>query len=105
MSHHFALRTLEPVTIYVDDPLWPAHNRMWAHLVSDYSLDELHSFAGSNGIPSRAFDLDHYDVPADRIEDLVAAGAIHVSPHELVTRLIASGLRVTAKQRRAQSDD
>ena len=56
------------MAILVDHPLWPAHDRMWAHLVSDASLDELHAFARRAGLPARGFDHDHYDVPAERIE-------------------------------------
>jgi hypothetical protein len=88
------------VAILIDDPRWPAHGRLWAHLVTDSSLDELHAFAQRNGIPRRAFDVDHYDVPADAHARLVAAGAEHVDGHELVRRLIASGLRVRARDRR-----
>lgn len=83
--------------------MWPRHGRMWAHLVSDATLDELHGFAAAAGIPERGFDLDHYDVPAEMIDALVAAGAQRVSSHELIGRLRASGLRVTAAQRRATS--
>jgi hypothetical protein len=88
------------MTVLVDDPLWPAHGRMWAHLVSDESLDELHAFARANDVPARAFDLDHYDVPADLIPRLLAGGAQHVDGKQLVRRLIASGLRVPARDRR-----
>jgi hypothetical protein len=88
------------VTILVDDPLWPAHGRLWAHLVSDESLDELHAFAMANEVPARAFDLDHYDVPEELIPRLLAAGAQGVDGKELVRRLIASGLRVPARDRR-----
>lgn len=87
------------MAILVDDPLWPAHQRMWAHLISDSSLEELHAFARRAGIPERGFDHDHYDVPAERIGALVAMGAEHVSPKELVRRLIASGLRVKERDR------
>jgi len=90
------------VAILIDDPRWPAHGRVWAHLVSDSDLEELHAFALAHGIPSRAFDLDHYDVPDESHARLVAAGAEHVTGHELVRRLIASGLRVTARERRAR---
>jgi hypothetical protein len=90
------------VAILIDAPLWPAHGRLWAHLVSDSDLVELHAFAQAHDIPRRAFDLDHYDVPADAIDRLVAGGAEPVSPHELVRRLIASGLRVTARERRGR---
>jgi hypothetical protein len=88
------------VTILIDDPRWPAHGRLWAHLVSDESLAELHAFAEANGIPRRGFDLDHYDVPDEAHERLIAAGAVHVDGHELVRRLIASGLRVRGRDRR-----
>lgn len=69
-------------------------------MVSDASLDELHSFAEAQGLPPRSFDMDHYDVPARRYDALVAAGALPVSYRELVTRLRASGLRVTMRERR-----
>lgn len=85
--------------VLIDDPRWPAHGRLWAHLVSDASYEELHVFAAAHGIPERGFDHDHYDVPEDMHERLVAGGALHVSGHELVRRLIASGLRVPARDR------
>lgn len=88
------------MAILVDDAIWPAHGRMWAHLVSDADLDELHAFAAAHDVPARAFDRDHYDVPEDLIPRLVAAGARHVGGRELVRALIASGLRVTARERR-----
>lgn len=87
------------MTVLVDDPVWPAHGRLWAHLVSDSDLDELHALAAAAGIPRRAFDRDHYDVPADALPRLLAAGAQHVGGKELTRRLIASGLRVRARER------
>ncbi|MFI8632124.1 DUF4031 domain-containing protein [Microbacterium sp. NPDC077663] len=90
------------MVILVDSAMWPAHGRLWAHMVSDSDLDELHAFAATHGIPPRAFDRDHYDVPDDAIDRLVAGGAERVSAHELVRRLIASGLRVTARERRGR---
>jgi hypothetical protein len=89
------------VTVLLDPPLWPAHGRVWGHLVSDSSLEELHEFAAAAGIPERGFDRDHYDVPAERYEELVALGVTLVDSRELVRRLRASGLRVTGAQRRA----
>jgi len=79
--------------------MWPAHGRVWAHLVSDESLEQLHAFAAANGVPERGFDRDHYDVPAERVDDLVAAGALRVTGGELTRRLIASGLRVKGRDR------
>jgi len=87
------------MAIYIDPPLWPAHGTHFSHLVSDISLEELHAFAAAQGIPERAFDGDHYDVPERRIEELVAAGAVPVEARMLVRKLIASGLRIPARQR------
>ena len=87
------------MTVLVDPPLWPRHGRIWGHLVSDSSLEELHAFAAAAGIPARGFDLDHYDVPAERYEELLALGAELVGTRELVRRLRASGLRVRARDR------
>jgi hypothetical protein len=87
------------MSVLVDVPMWPAHGRLWAHLVSDTSLEELHAFAARAELPSRSFDLDHYDVPEERIPALLALGAQAVSAHELTRRLIASGLRVRARDR------
>lgn len=90
----------DAMTVMIDRPTWPAHGTTWSHLVSDSSLDELHTFAAANGVPARGFDRDHYDVPAARYDDLVRAGAVPVTNRELVTRLRDSGLRITARQRR-----
>ena len=87
--------------MFVDTPMWPRHGRLWAHLISDSSLEELHACASAAGLPERGFDRDHYDVPAEMIDALVDLGAQKISPHELIARLRASGLRVTAAQRRA----
>ncbi|MFB2556282.1 DUF4031 domain-containing protein [Herbiconiux liangxiaofengii] len=89
------------MTVLIDVPMWPAHGTIWGHLVSDESLDELHSFAERAGLPPRSFDLDHYDVPADKHDALVAAGAVPVSYRELVVRLRRSGLRVRGRDRAA----
>jgi hypothetical protein len=79
--------------VLVDDAEVPAHGRLWCHLASDSSFDELHAFARSLDIPERGFDGDHYDVPADRRGDVVAAGAVAVTSRELVAALLAAGLR------------
>lgn len=87
--------------IYIDPPLWPAHGTHFSHLVSDTSLEELHEFAAASGIPLRAFDHDHYDVPLRRYEDLVASGAKPVDGGTLVRALITGGLRIPARERAA----
>lgn len=83
------------MAILIDPPRWPAHGTVWSHLVSDTTLAPLHRFAVAAGIPARAFERDHYDVPAERYEDLIALGAEPVSGRDLVRRLRASGLRRT----------
>ncbi len=79
--------------ILVDAPLWPAHGRLWSHLVSDVSYDELHVFAEMLGAPRRAFDRDHYDIPASRFQPAIWLGASLQSSRELAARLRAAGLR------------
>ncbi|EST39520.1 hypothetical protein N566_01515 [Streptomycetaceae bacterium MP113-05] len=81
------------MTVYIDPPVWPGHGRMWSHLVSDSSYDELHDFAAVIGCPLRAFDRDHYDVPAERYPAAVHHGAVEVGSKELVRRLRDAGLR------------
>ena len=79
--------------ILIDDARVPAHDRQWSHLASDVSFDELHAFVAPFGIPERGFDGDHYDVPAERRDDFIDAGATPVTSRELVARLNAAGLR------------
>ena len=79
--------------IYIDEPTWPGHGRLWSHLVSDVSYAELHAFAEQLGIPRRAFERDHYDVVSDRFESALAAGAQLVTSREIVARLTRAGLR------------
>lgn len=79
--------------ILIDPPNVEGHGRLWSHLASDESYDELHAFARVLGIPERGFDRDHYDVPAEWYDQVIALGALPVTSRELVTRLISSGLR------------
>lgn len=92
--------TLGSVTVLIDPPRWPAHGRVWAHLVSDVSHAELHEFARANAIPERGFDHDHYDVPGDRYQTLIDAGAVPVDSRELLRRIGAAGLRRPKRDRR-----
>jgi hypothetical protein len=81
------------VTLYIDPPTWPGHGRVWSHLISDVSYDELHLFAAELGVPRRAFERDHYDLPSHRYPDAVRAGAVEVSSREVVRLLHGAGLR------------
>jgi hypothetical protein len=91
---------MEASMILIDQPIWPAHDTVWGHLVSDESLDELHAFAEAAGIPRRGFDRDHYDYPAHKYDELVALGAHPVTVRQMVERLRNSGLRVTQRAKR-----
>ena len=81
------------MTVFIDRPLWPARGRLWSHMVSDTSFAELHDFAGRLGMPPRAFERDHYDVPSDLYEPALRLGAEPIGSQELVARLIRAGLR------------
>lgn len=81
------------MTILVDRAIWRWRGRRWAHLVSDDSYAELHAFAERLGIPRRAFQGDHYDIPEAVRDQALALGASPVRAAELVQRLRASGLR------------
>src|SRR5437763_1812254 len=84
---------MRSMVILIDPPLWPAHGRLWSHLVSDVSFEELHTFAGALDVPMRGFEGDHYDVPQERYAAMVAAGARPVPGRELLDRLRRAGLR------------
>jgi hypothetical protein len=79
--------------LYLDRPQWPGRGRLWSHLVSDVSFAELHAFAEALGLPSRAFDRDHYDLPADRYHLAIWLGATPASSRDIVRHLTAAGLR------------
>lgn len=86
------------VAILIDPPRPEAHGRRWSHLVSDTSLDELHRFARSVGIPERGFEGDHYDIPEERYATVVAAGARPTPARDLLRALQASGLRMQKRR-------
>jgi hypothetical protein len=73
-----------PMSVYVDDAVWPWRGRRWAHLMAD-SLDELHAFAARLGMPRRSFQDKtsgaHYDIDADTRALALALGAVAISRH------------------------
>jgi hypothetical protein len=79
--------------IFIDPPLWPTRGRVWSHLVSDESFEELHLFAARLGMPPRAFERDHYDVPSELYDAAIDLGAAPVGCQELLRHLTRSGLR------------
>jgi muramoyltetrapeptide carboxypeptidase len=87
------------MALLIDPPTVAYRGMVWSHLASDTSFDELHAFARRVGIPLRGFDRDHYDVPGQRYDAVVAAGAVPVSSRQLVQHLRDAGLR----RRKAES--
>ena len=81
------------MTLFIDRPYWPGHGRLWAHMISDASFDELHEFAAAIGIPRRGFDGDHYDIPSERWSMVVDKGVIPTDSKDVVRRLREAGLR------------
>jgi hypothetical protein len=70
----------------------------WCHMAADSGLDELHDFAARLGIPRRAFQRDHYDLPAHVRSHAVALGAEEVSTREFIERM--AGARGDRARRR-----
>ncbi len=90
------------MALLIDTPVWPWRGRRWSHLVSDTDYDELHAFVAEHlGMPRRAFQGDHYDVPEELYPVAVAAGAEAVGCRELLQRLLAAGLRLRKDARAA----
>lgn len=87
--------------LLIDTPRWPWRGRLWAHLISDQGLDELHEAARLVGLRYLSFGCDHYDVP-DTIWAEVCNHARVVDSREIVRTLRAAGLRVGGgKERKA----
>ena len=89
------------MAVLIDEPMWWYRGRKWSHLVSDANFEELHAFAQDAGIPRRAFQGDHYDIPEEYYADMVGAGAAPTPSRELVRRIRAAGLRLGPQARRS----
>jgi hypothetical protein len=61
--------------------------KLWCHMVSDHSFEELHAFAAAIGIPRERFQRDHYDLHPELRARAVAHGALEVTIHELSERM------------------
>lgn len=79
--------------ILVDGAVWKWRGRLWAHMVSDTSFEELHTFAQGLGMPRHIFQGDHYDVHTELRQLAIERGAVPVDARELVRRISAAGLR------------
>lgn len=98
------MTTLRAMAILVDTAIWPFRGRRWAHLVSDRSHAELHTFADGLGLRRSWFQGDHYDVPTEVRIQAIALGAQPVTAAELVRRLRDAGLRQGSRVGRLPGD-
>jgi len=81
------------MTLYIDTPRWPWRGELWAHMISDEHLDELHEAARRLNLRWVAFGRDHYDVPQRLWHDACDLAEL-VDSREIVRSLRHSGLRV-----------
>lgn len=89
------------MALLIDTPRWPWRGQLWAHMISDDSLDELHAGARSLNLRYLSFGCDHYDVP-DHLWPAACEQAALVDPRDIVRSLRSSGLRVAGgKPRKA----
>lgn len=83
----------------IDEARWWHDGRRWCHMISDVSYAELIAFADEVGIPRRGFEGDHYDIPEEYRDAMIAAGATAVESRVLLRRLKAAELRLRPRQR------
>lgn len=81
------------MTLLIDTPRWPWRGRLWAHMISDQSLDELHGAARDLGLRWVLFGRDHYDVP-EELWPAACERATLVDSRVIVRSLRATGMRV-----------
>lgn len=89
--------------VYVDDAEVRKRGKEWFHLMAD-SLQELHEFALSIGLPAHAFHRGarhpHYDVTATQRLCALQYGAVAISVREAVR----IGRRIEQPTRQAELD-
>lgn len=71
-------------TLGVIKPEAREHGRVWCHLVSDTSFEELHEFAQRLGLRREWFQGDHYDLIPSKRAQAVALGAVEMSIQDMV---------------------
>lgn len=81
------------MSLFIDTPRWEWRGMLWAHMISDQNLEELHAAARSLNLRWVAFGRDHYDVP-DVLWPAACDIAELVDSRDIVRSLRRSGLRV-----------
>jgi hypothetical protein len=64
-------------------------NKVWCHMTSDTSEEELHEFAAEVGLKYEWFQKNHYDLTGGMRARAISFGAQEVSTQELVRRCYA----------------
>ena len=81
------------MSLFIDTPRWEWRGMLWAHMISDHSLEELHDAGRALNLRWVAFGRDHYDVP-DVLWPAACKIAQVVDSREIVRSLRRTGLRV-----------
>lgn len=81
------------MALLIDTPRWEWRGHLWAHMISDQSLDELHAAARQLDLRWVAFGRDHYDVP-DVLWPKACKVAELVDSRQIIRSLKRTGLRV-----------
>lgn len=81
------------MALLIDTPRWEWRGHLWAHMISDVSLEDLHAGARQLSLRWVSFGRDHYDVP-DTLWPAACEIAQLVDSREIVRSLKRTGLRV-----------
>lgn len=81
------------MALLIDTPRWEWRGHLWAHLISDESLEDLHMAARQLNLRWVSFGRDHYDVP-DVLWPAACEIAQLVDSREIIRSLKRTGLRV-----------
>lgn len=81
------------MALLIDTPRWEWRGHLWAHMISDQSLEDLHAAARQLNLRWVSFGRDHYDVP-DKLWPAACEIAQLVDSREIIRSLKRTGLRV-----------
>jgi len=83
------------VTIYVDEAVNPWRGHMWAHLVSDESIEELQRFGDSIGLKRHWLQTNHYNITARKRNWAIKLGAVPLPRRDLAHLVFEKYRRLT----------
>ncbi len=81
------------MALLIDTPRWQWRGQLWAHLISDSDIDELHRGARALGLRYLSFGRDHYDVPESMWQQACEVATL-VDSRDIVRALRSGGMRV-----------